>query len=273
MALPSVVEGYDTMYWAVYIVCVTGAISQTVLLVCLVKDPLKCFRNSATYLVANLAVCDLAVSLEFMFGLFVSSDPHARPVAHTSFYASVLTISSIAVDRYMMVVHPFKHRFLMSGKKAAGWIAFIWIVSIFSPICHVLTGTLNQISRFKYGLLGAVVVVTAIAYISTCVALKRQANSLGNGEEMRAHTARIASEERFVTTLVIVAVIAVATLAPSTVYGHVEQQRVSDDTREDILYCVLKTMLCLNFAINPFIYFIRLKNYRKSLFIVFCRPK
>ena len=68
MPLPSILDGYDTMYWSVYIVCLTGAISQTVLLVCLLKDPLKCFRNSATYLVANLAVCDLAVLLGFVFG-------------------------------------------------------------------------------------------------------------------------------------------------------------------------------------------------------------
>ena len=273
MPLPSIFDGYDTIYWSVYILCVTGAISQTVLLLCLVKDPLKCFRNSATYLVANLAVCDLAVLLGLMFGLFGSSDPRARSLAHTSFFGSVLTVSSIAVDRYMMVAHPFKHRFLMSGKKAARWIAFIWIMSIFSPICHVLTGSLRQIGRFKYGLLVAVIGVTTIAYISTCLALKRQANNFGNGEERRAHRARIASEKRFVTTLVIVAVIAVVSLAPSTIRGYVERLDHRRDRKNDVVYCVLKALLSLNFAVNPFIYFIRLRNYRRTLFIVFCRRK
>ena len=270
MPLLSILDGYDTIYWSVYIVCLTGAISQTVLLVCLLKDPLKCFRNSATYLVANLAVCDLAVLLGFMFGLLGSREPHVRSLAHTSFFASILTISSIAVDRYIMVAHPFKHRFLMSGKRAGWWIAFIWLVGISSSTCHVLTGTTRQIGKFKYVLMFAVIVITTIAYISTCVALKRQTSGLGNGEERRAHKARIASEKRFVTTLIIVAVIAVATLAPATVYGYVEQFFAM---KNKVLYCVLQTVLCLNFAINPFIYFIRLKNYRKTLFIVFCRRK
>ena len=270
MPLPSILDGYDTMYWSVYIVCLTGAISQTVLLVCLLKDPLKCFRNSATYLVANLAVCDLAVLLGFVFGLLGSREPHVRSVANTSFFASILTISSIAVDRYVMVAHPFKHRFLMSGKRAGWWIAFIWLVSISSSTYHVLTGTTHQISKFKYGLMLAVIVITTIAYISTCVALKRQASGLGDGEERRAHKARIASEKRFVTTLIIVAVIAVASLAPATVHGYVKQFGRMENK---ILYCVLKTVLCVNFAINPFIYFIRLKNYRKTLFIVFCWRK
>ena len=270
MALPSIFDGFDSMYWSVYIVCVIGAISQTVLLVCLVKDPLKCFRNSATYLVANLAICDLAVLFELLFGLLGSSEPHVRSLAHTSFYASILTISSIAVDRYLMVAHPFKHRFLMNSKKAAGWIACIWLLGISSPIYHILTGTLREISRFKYGLLAAVIGITTIAYILTCIALKRQANSLKNGEGRQAHKAGIAKEKRFVTTLVIIAVIAFACLTPDTVNGHVKQLKGMKNDH-DSLNCVLITMLSLNFAVNPFIYFIRLKNYQKTLFMVISR--
>ena len=269
MALPSIFDGFDSMYWSVYIVCVIGAISQTVLLVCLVKDPLKCFRKSATYLVANLAICDLTVLFELLFGLLgSSSEPHVRSLAHTSFYASILTISSIAVDRYLMVAHPFKHRFLMNGKKAAGWIACIWLLGISSPIYHILTGTLGEISRFKYGLLAAVIGITTIAYILTGIALKRQASSLVNGEGRQAHKAGIANEKRFVTTLVIIAVVAFACLTPATVNSYVEQ---SKGMKNDFLNCVLITMLSLNFAVNPFIYFIRLKNYRKTLFMVICR--
>ena len=271
MSVPSIFNGYNTIYWSVYIVCITGAVSQVVLLICLIKDPLKCFRNSATYLVANLAVSDLAVVLEMIFGTFTSLRPHVRSFSHTSFYASILTILSIAVDRYIMVAYPFKHRSFMSGKKAAIWITFVWILSASSPLFYFLTDRLYKISEFKYGLLASVIGLTAMMYALTCISLRRQAQSLSNREERQAHKIQIAREEQFLKTIIIVAVMAVVCLTPATVYGQVMKPGLDSNMESNALYCILMTMLTVNFAINPWIYFIRLKNYRRTLFIVFCR--
>ena len=268
MVIPSIIDGYTTIYWSVYTVCITGAMSQVVLLVCLIKDP----RNSSTYLVANLAVADLAVVLEMIFGAF-NSLPPVRSASHISLYASILTILSIAIDRYVMVVHPFKHRFVMSGKKVVIWIVLLWIASVVSPLCHVLTGSLYKIRRFKYGLLATIIVLTALLYAMTCVALRKQAKRLANAEEKHAHKTRIANEERFFKTVIIVAVVAVVCLTPATVYAQVKMLAVDSEIKNNVLYCILMTMLCVNFSINPWIYFFRLKNYRKTLFIVFSCQK
>jgi uncharacterized membrane protein len=121
--------------------------------------------------------------------------------------------------------------------------------------------------------LSTVIVLTAFLYVLTFVSLQRQAKSLANKEEkMHAHKIRAAKEERFLKTVIIVAVIAVVSLTPATVYGQVEQPGLDAKMESNALYCVLMTLLTLNFAINPVIYFLRLKNYRKTLFIVFrCR--
>ena len=37
-----------------------GAVSNVLLLVAFIKDPLKCFRNPGTYLVMNLSVSDVS---------------------------------------------------------------------------------------------------------------------------------------------------------------------------------------------------------------------
>ena len=273
MPLPSLIEGYRTMYWSVYAVCITGAISQVILLICLIKDPLKCFRNSSTYLVANLAVSDLAVVLQMICGTFNSLEPHVRSISYTSFYASLLTILSIAFDRYAMVAHPFKHRFFMSGKKAFIWIVILWIASIGSIILYyIIAGSLDKLNEFKYGFLATVIFFTAMFYILTCVAIRRQGKRLANVEAKQAHKARVASEERFFNTVIIVAVIAVVCLTPATVYGQVVKPSSNENMESNALYCVLMTLLCLNFSVNPWIYFLRLKNYRKTLLVVFsCR--
>ncbi len=53
-----VIFEFDYFDLPVILIGVLGVISNTLLLVAFRKDPLKCFRNSATYLVMNLSVCD-----------------------------------------------------------------------------------------------------------------------------------------------------------------------------------------------------------------------
>ena len=45
-----------------HVICISGAILQ--ILYAFVKDPIKCFRNSGTYLIANLAIADLLACLQ-----------------------------------------------------------------------------------------------------------------------------------------------------------------------------------------------------------------
>ena len=274
MSVPGIFVAYNTIYWSVYLVCIIGAISQVILLVCLIIDPLKCFRNSATYLVANLAVSDLAVVVQMVFGLFGSSNFWVRSLSYTSFFASILTIFSISADRYMMVAHPFKHRLVMNGKKAAFWIMFLWMASISCPLYLRLTDNLSMLRNFKYAILAVVIVLTVIMYTLTCLSLKRQAKSVGNKDDRHGHKFRVASEERFLRTVIIIAVIAVVSLTPTTIYGQMHDNRHgihADNIWRNVVSCILMTLLCLNFSINPIIYFLRLKNYRKTFFLVFCR--
>jgi hypothetical protein len=224
--------------------------------------------------VANLAVSDLAVVVQMVFGLFGSSNFWVRSLSYTSFFASILTIFSISADRYMMVAHPFKHRLVMNGKKAAFWIMFLWMASISCPLYLRLTDNLSMLRNFKYAILAVVIVLTVIMYTLTCLSLKRQAKSLENKDDRHGHKFRVASEERFLRTVIIIAVIAVVSLTPTTIYGQMHDNRhgIDDDNIwRNVVSCILMTLLCLNFSINPIIYFLRLKNYRKTFFLVFCR--
>ena len=57
----------DNEFWLFYfpavVICIVRVVSNVLLLVAFVKDPLKCFRNSGTYLVMNLSVSDCLTSL------------------------------------------------------------------------------------------------------------------------------------------------------------------------------------------------------------------
>jgi hypothetical protein len=101
-----------------------GVVSHLLLFTCLLKDPLKCFRNSATYLIANLVLSDFitcSAGLIRMTTIFY--------VWNTAMLVSLLSVFSIAIDRYVLTVHPFKHRVLLNGRRIAIWILSLWLLS------------------------------------------------------------------------------------------------------------------------------------------------
>ena len=149
------------------------------LLIAFIKDPLKCFRNSATYLVGNLALSDLLVGLMLLTRTFLESENAVVVFLHLfSFYSSMWTIFSIALDRYLMITYPFKHRFLMSVKKMAIWIALIWFLSSVHPVKNIFIRNENDANATKLGIGLVLVLFTAVLYGKTYFALRKQARSM-----------------------------------------------------------------------------------------------
>ena len=375
---------YDiTVFIPVYIVCSIGVVANFMLLVAFIKDPLKCFRNSATYLVGNLALSDLGYNIMFMATISVGNSRNGivEFLQYLSFYSSVLTIFSISLDRCLMIVYPFKHRFLMSGKIMALWIAFIWLLSSIHPMQRLFDSK-DAVDVIKPGVGTTLISLTTIAYGKTYFALKKQAksmlgkrapytshndqstsnedkedsrstteslrtscsfetqNSLVKIEHQRSenfnvcasytgepdrslneraqnmdsldvsgedHVKRLATkkkraqvindraqkgsehvqndsgknsknsrvvnnanEQKFLNTVLIVACVAVLTVAPGTVYGQISQKvKAKNPELHYVLQPLLYTIYSLNFAVNPFIYYLRLKRYKKTFEIVY----
>ena len=174
----SFTKTFDVIYLPVYIICSVGILANLMLLIAFIKDPLKCFRNSATYLVGNLALSDLLVNILLMTRTFlVSENAVVVFLQYFSFYSSMWTIFSIVLDRYLMITYPFKHRFLMSGKKMSIWIAFIWFLSSVHPVKKIFIRNEND-AKAKPGIGLVLVLFTAVVYGKTYFALRKQARSM-----------------------------------------------------------------------------------------------
>ena len=169
-------KSFDVIFLPVYIICSVGILANLMLLIAFIKDPLKCFRNSATYLVGNLALSDLLVGLVLLTRTFLESENAVVVFLHLfSFYSSMWTIFSIALDRYLMITYPFKHRFLMSEKKMAIWIALIWFLSSVHPVKNIFIRNENDANATKLGIGLVLVLFTAVLYGKTYFALRKQA--------------------------------------------------------------------------------------------------
>ena len=157
-----------------------GILANLMLLIAFIKDPLKCFQNSATYLVGSLAFSDMlysAVMMTMISEWFEDRNSVLYSLQDLSVCSSILAIFSIALDRYFIVTYPFKHRFLMSAKKMAIWIALIWLLSfIYLAKKIFMPGKENDFFTPVTCLF--FIILTSLLYSKTYFALKKQAKSL-----------------------------------------------------------------------------------------------
>ena len=159
-------QGFDVINLPVYS-CSVGAVANLMLLIAFVKDPLKCFRNSATYLVGNLALSDMVYNLHLITGVLqnVRNDV-VDFLSYFSFYSSMVTIFSIALDRFLMIRYPFKHRILTSKKKMAAWITVIWFLSSLHSFKKVFAPSdFDGIMKPCFGTIS--IILTGILYSKT----------------------------------------------------------------------------------------------------------
>ena len=268
----------------VIIICSLGAVLNLLLLVVFIKDPLKCFRNSGTYLVMNLAVSDCLLCLLTSFLHIEHRTEYSHPVFQSFIFlfpcVSFVSITSVSLDRFLIVAFPIKHRILIKGKVLVSWIAAIWIVGCVIPALHWLSinGHMMDKSLQATKIFAVIsIMLSAVMYSSTYYKLKKQSRNIAlqNSTESRAQEMRIIKEKRFLNTIVIIASIAlVCVVLPMLVHWIGNAVRFSPYSRgfmktNQLFYSIF----FITFVVNPFIYILRLPNYRKAFYLTYCRGR
>ncbi len=257
------------------IISIFGVASNLLLLIAFLKDPLKCFRNSGTYLVMNLSIFDCLTCLFVPFShavIITAWHPiFGFLVAYLAF-GSFVSILSVSIDRFLMVTYPIKHRILINGKIMVLWLVAIWIVSFFHIALRLFDGLKGNDEISNY-LIGAIVItLSAVMYASTYYKLKKQSRNIAlqNSNESRAQEIRILKEKRFLKTIILIACIAFISVVPSLVFFQIFADSL-DWTNDNLVFVFFMCILNINFAVNPFVYLTRLPNYRKTFYMLYCR--
>lgn len=139
---------FCVFYIAIFVIGITGNV-----LVCYVV-----FRNKAMHTVTNLFITNLALSDILLCFLAVPFTPlytflerwvfgnllcHMVPFAQgVSVYISTLTLTSIAMDRFVVIIYPFRHR--MKLATCISLITSIWIISLMLTLPYGLYVSLNN---------------------------------------------------------------------------------------------------------------------------------
>ena len=257
---------FELKYLPIYFTLFAGISSHLLLIICLVKDPLKSFRNSATYLITNLAFSDFISCVFGSIEILDFSEEMRNVVSYiskTAMFASLLSIFSIAIDRYILTVHPFKHRVLLNGRRIAIWIVSIWLLSL-CLLVKYLAFDMNQMDNKIYDATFIIIaVVTSLMYVLIYFSLRKKQQDIS--EQNRSGNRAL--QEAFVKTIMIVAFIQIFTLVPSSVYCLINGW----GNEFSVVNLIFFEIYFVNFAINPFLYIWRLKNYRETFRLIFCR--
>ena len=120
----------------VLVVGLFSLLTNGILLLILLKDPLKCFQASSTYFIISLSVADLITGGNACFWAIddmISLSPNIRRYLHSLFWitiqASFLTLMAMSVERFLIVKYPFYCRAWITKTRVSLFIAFIWLIS------------------------------------------------------------------------------------------------------------------------------------------------
>ena len=266
-------------YSLVIPICILGVVSNVLLLVAFIKDPLKCFRNSGTYLVMNLSVSD-CLAVVFCSLLHVASMTRFPSIWYffASWFASVsyVSIISISIDRFLIVAYPLKYRTLINGKVITLWMAAIWSVSCIIPT-FLLFSDFHEKTIFQahFTFSAIVVILSSVMYSSTYYKYKKQSKNIAlqNLTESRAQIIRSIKEKRFLKTIIIIASIAFVCVVPSMIVTFVYHSGYVKDSFIATATFLSSIPFYTNFAVNPLIYILRLPNYRETFDVIYCRKR
>ncbi|XP_057305315.1 uncharacterized protein LOC130642243 [Hydractinia symbiolongicarpus] len=272
----------------------TATVGNALIIIVVVKDPLRKLRSPFLYFIVNLAISDLIVGVITMpisvynhttESLDIKENkPLKRRILHLSFFisvtASILNLMALSIDRYIAITFPLKYRKYLSWRKC--WItsAGIWLFSLTVPFVYIKIGFIDYLMAFaSYGILSALIILV-VTYVRIYKFLRGQTADLKKqlrttstaAEEFRLK--RLIMERKVTRVFIIILTIFIATYIPATIMIYILQYCPHCDcTFRHYLRDFEFLLICLNSCLNPFIYILRFKPFRQSTQHIYLKVK
>ena len=276
-----------TVYLSISIIAI---IANVLLLFVIYKDPLKCFRNSTAFFIANLSIADLLNSL-FHFGeLLVSQTTYKSSFCLPGRWGTFLAIfggfvyfltfpsvTVLALERYLSIAHPLWHHVKVTSRLCCTCIAVVWIIN---GVFTGMTMYLFNVKGLFIGYPSASYLITIIIYLLACFSIRKQHLSLGidisrSESTKRIIKLRLKNQNCFLTTIFIINIFLTFGIIP-TILGSYFKHSLNGrklSSGEAVLFYAADILFLINIASNPFLYIWRLPSYKKTFLLTYCRKK
>ena len=131
----------------------TNIPGNILLILAVARDPHKNLRGPFNYLMSNLAMADLiagtvagplSVNYHIKEGLNIRLSSEVIRLFHMSYFisctASILSLASLATERYFAIQNPHNYRTKLTGKRILATVISIWFVSLSLPFIYFEVG-------------------------------------------------------------------------------------------------------------------------------------
>ena len=275
---------------AVISVIATGG--NCVIIMTVVKDPLKHLRTPFNYFLMNLAATDLilgaavmppAVYLQYMEAIGELT-PKLNNAVRMGYFivamASLLNVIVLSMNRYVAIARAIQYRIYFSKKRCVLLSVAVWLTSATFPVIYLKIGAVNYYMLFACVIILTGLAVMLVIYIRVNNYLRRH---IGHGKNLSNLTGteqaqlRILLHEKKVTrTFFVILLMFVLTYITSACIVFVLYfWQAEDCIVRHVLRDLQSVLISSNSCVNPFICITRLRGFRKSVKILFtcmCRP-
>ena len=268
------------------LVAFTATVGNSLLVVAVLRDPNRNLRSPFNYFLANLGCADLTVGLLTapVSSVFHFSEGFKHPLykkmqsfLHVTFFipctASLLSLTALAVDRYLAIAHPLLHRAQLSRLKVLVVSIIVWIISILLSMVYFVVGF--NVYRFVFAntaiaVTFAVLIFTYAKMFKHLRAQVRQWDALHDSTQKNlAKKQAMKWEKKMTKTLVIVLTLFLAFYLPSCVCIYIINFCATCDCllihwARDVQFALVMA----NSGVNPFVYAWKLKNFRDAFKVI-----
>ena len=278
-------------------------ISNVLLLLTILKDPLKCFRTPATYFIVALALLDLTtgLSVEPCFVMYrvatyvkwsitpiepyYTIDQIGSWLSFVGLNSSFLLVLGLILTQFIAITYPHHYRSVVTTRRVLASVAFALVYFTGFILLHffgVARTTLNQVDLYIHTTLITVLLILGSAmllrsYRQYATASRRlvDARNLENRDAGRPQTDTTHKRQFTIVTLLLSGIFIVCSL-PHIITTHISLYSKQESLQERLyLFAAISTadvIMYVKVALDAFIYAWRLTKYRRSLKIVLTGP-
>ena len=248
-------------------------------------DPLEILRKGSWITIINLAVADLLYciinffeEIQWYVGTheLLTTDNYyfvIETLAGLAVSASLMLLGFFSLQVYTVTKFPFKAPHFWTRKKVVICCVGIWLLAgplgldIIYIYLHYDYDKYNKWWTVITVVYSIIVIIQIVLKILTCWEIFKTRRNSRQSQSLK--------HRQITTTVMIMVTVQVFTAVPYVVFLHVQHDvfSLNDDLLDEIT-TYHSPMLALNFCVNPIIYFLRLPDYRLSLFsLCGCRKR
>ena len=185
----------------------------------------------------------------------------AEVLLHIGYASSFFVLMLFSIQRYIATKHPFQSGSILTRKRIFLACLLCWAAAIGCALPIILRS--QEFIIALYGILEFSALVMILFQVLIIKGIKEASRHLEDGSKRKAHMKNIS------TTIVILILVLMVTAFPYFIAKQVEffsrdYPHLFTEVSRLFPYYYFP-IACLNFIVNPFIYALRLPDYRNAL--------